>query len=196
MTFFAASFIEFLCHDFEHSATELDTCFCGSRHEMSVFSQHCCSLFPRSRSSDATASRSITITPQMQPLPLRGSSAACPSATSTMPMPNSCKVSLGVWGWRRGVVERKSFSFSLTQFIVLPADQIDEAVVELETIRDSRDMSLCTLMALVYAEKKKSHPGKAGGVRHSCLSPTPCLKIILDFNENILFSQTENSFKS
>lgn len=45
--------------------------------------------------------------------------------------------------------------------LLSPADQIDEASVELEAIRDSRDMSLCTSMALVYAEKKKSHPGNA-----------------------------------
>lgn len=38
-------------------------------------------------------------------------------------------------------------------------DQIQEASVELETIRNSRDVSLCTLMALVYAEKKKTNPG-------------------------------------
>lgn len=38
-------------------------------------------------------------------------------------------------------------------------DQIQEASVELDRIRDSRDVSLCTLMALVYAEKKKTNPG-------------------------------------
>lgn len=43
----------------------------------------------------------------------------------------------------------------------LATDQIEEASVELETIRDSRDVSLCTLMALVFAEKKKAHPGRA-----------------------------------
>lgn len=32
--------------------------------------------------------------------------------------------------------------------------------MELDTLRDSRDVSLCTLMALVYAEKKKTNPGK------------------------------------
>lgn len=64
-------------------------------------------------------------------------------------------------------LKESRFLFLLTRVIVLPADQIDEASVELETIRDSRDVSLCTLMALVYAEKKKSHPGKAAGVCHS-----------------------------
>lgn len=40
------------------------------------------------------------------------------------------------------------------------ADKIQEASVELDAIKDSRDVSLCTLMALVYAEKKKTNPGK------------------------------------
>uniref|UniRef100_A0A3Q1H576 Tetratricopeptide repeat domain 21B n=1 Tax=Acanthochromis polyacanthus TaxID=80966 RepID=A0A3Q1H576_9TELE len=39
----------------------------------------------------------------------------------------------------------------------LMQDQIQEASAELDTIRDDRDMSLCTLMALVYAEKKKTN---------------------------------------
>ncbi|XP_068186204.1 tetratricopeptide repeat protein 21B [Antennarius striatus] len=42
----------------------------------------------------------------------------------------------------------------------LMQDQIEEASVELHTIRDSRDVSLCALMALVYAEKKKSNPNR------------------------------------
>uniref|UniRef100_A0A8C6WI23 Tetratricopeptide repeat domain 21B n=1 Tax=Neogobius melanostomus TaxID=47308 RepID=A0A8C6WI23_9GOBI len=33
-------------------------------------------------------------------------------------------------------------------------------MTELDSIRDSRDVSLCTLMALVYAEKKKSNPDR------------------------------------
>ncbi len=39
------------------------------------------------------------------------------------------------------------------------ADQIQDALVELDTLRDSRDLSLCTLMAIVYAEKRKTNPG-------------------------------------
>uniref|UniRef100_A0AAX7UYZ9 Tetratricopeptide repeat domain 21B n=1 Tax=Astatotilapia calliptera TaxID=8154 RepID=A0AAX7UYZ9_ASTCA len=35
-----------------------------------------------------------------------------------------------------------------------------EAKVELDTIRDHRELSLCTLMALVYAEKKKTNPDR------------------------------------
>ncbi|CAL8268669.1 unnamed protein product [Lota lota] len=42
----------------------------------------------------------------------------------------------------------------------LMQDQIQDAITELELIRDSRDVSLCTLMALVYAEKKKPHPDR------------------------------------
>lgn len=42
----------------------------------------------------------------------------------------------------------------------LISDQIQEATAELDTIRDDRDLSLCVLMALVYAEKRKSNPGK------------------------------------
>lgn len=53
-------------------------------------------------------------------------------------------------------------------------DQIQEASVELDAIRDRRDVSLCTLMALVYAEKKQTNPGKPGYCStfyscHSCL---------------------------
>uniref|UniRef100_A0A3Q3QWQ7 Tetratricopeptide repeat domain 21B n=1 Tax=Monopterus albus TaxID=43700 RepID=A0A3Q3QWQ7_MONAL len=43
---------------------------------------------------------------------------------------------------------------------ILMQDQIQEALIELDTIRDSRDVSLCTLMALVYAEKKKTNPDR------------------------------------
>ncbi|XP_040004915.1 tetratricopeptide repeat protein 21B isoform X1 [Xiphias gladius] len=43
---------------------------------------------------------------------------------------------------------------------ILMQDQIQEASVELDRIRDSRDVSLCTLMALVYAEKKKTNPDR------------------------------------
>ncbi|KAK2839753.1 hypothetical protein Q5P01_013493 [Channa striata] len=42
----------------------------------------------------------------------------------------------------------------------LMQDQIQEALVELDTIRDSRDVSLCTLMALVYAHKKQTNPDR------------------------------------
>uniref|UniRef100_A0A8C9YUL6 Tetratricopeptide repeat domain 21B n=1 Tax=Sander lucioperca TaxID=283035 RepID=A0A8C9YUL6_SANLU len=42
----------------------------------------------------------------------------------------------------------------------LMQDQIQEASIELDTIRDSQDVSLCTLMALVYAEKKKTNPDR------------------------------------
>ncbi|XP_041858520.1 tetratricopeptide repeat protein 21B isoform X2 [Melanotaenia boesemani] len=39
-------------------------------------------------------------------------------------------------------------------------DQIEEATAELNTIRDDRELSLCTLMALVYAEKRKPTPDR------------------------------------
>uniref|UniRef100_A0A668AU10 Tetratricopeptide repeat domain 21B n=1 Tax=Myripristis murdjan TaxID=586833 RepID=A0A668AU10_9TELE len=42
----------------------------------------------------------------------------------------------------------------------LMQDKIQEATAELEMIRDGRDVSLCTLMALVYAEKKKANPDR------------------------------------
>ncbi|XP_054643710.1 tetratricopeptide repeat protein 21B isoform X1 [Dunckerocampus dactyliophorus] len=42
----------------------------------------------------------------------------------------------------------------------LMQDHIGEATAELDTIKDTPDMSLCTLMALVYAEKKKTKPDK------------------------------------
>ncbi|XP_056435886.1 tetratricopeptide repeat protein 21B isoform X2 [Gadus chalcogrammus] len=48
----------------------------------------------------------------------------------------------------------------LRAFGTLMQDQIPEAVAELELIRDSQDVSLCTLMALVYAERKKAHPDR------------------------------------
>uniref|UniRef100_A0A6Q2X1F0 Tetratricopeptide repeat domain 21B n=1 Tax=Esox lucius TaxID=8010 RepID=A0A6Q2X1F0_ESOLU len=42
----------------------------------------------------------------------------------------------------------------------LMQDQIPEAIHELETIKDRRDVSLCTFMALVYAEKKRPNPDR------------------------------------
>ncbi|CAN9497793.1 unnamed protein product [Ophioblennius macclurei] len=42
----------------------------------------------------------------------------------------------------------------------LMQDQIHDATMELDTIRDHPDVSLCTLMALVYAEKKKTNPDR------------------------------------
>lgn len=56
---------------------------------------------------------------------------------------------------------KRGFSLVLHLSYFLATDQIEEASVELETVRDSRDVSLCTLMALVFAEKKKAHPGRA-----------------------------------
>ncbi|MEQ2194921.1 hypothetical protein XENOCAPTIV_004699 [Xenoophorus captivus] len=44
-------------------------------------------------------------------------------------------------------------------YATLMQDEIEDATAELDTIKDDRDLSLCTLMALVYAEKKKSNPG-------------------------------------
>lgn len=55
-------------------------------------------------------------------------------------------------------------------------DQIQEAIVELDTIRDSGDLSLCTLMALVYAEKKRTNPGK----------PSTCFQRLFTFISNFL----------
>lgn len=45
-------------------------------------------------------------------------------------------------------------------FGTLMQDQIQEASMELDTIRYDRDVSLCTLMALVYAEHEKTNPDK------------------------------------
>ncbi|XP_004081785.1 tetratricopeptide repeat protein 21B [Oryzias latipes] len=42
----------------------------------------------------------------------------------------------------------------------LMQDQIQEATAELDTLRDDRHVSLCTLMALLYAEKRKANPDK------------------------------------
>ncbi|XP_061734928.1 tetratricopeptide repeat protein 21B isoform X2 [Nerophis ophidion] len=42
----------------------------------------------------------------------------------------------------------------------LMQDEIGEATAELDTIKDTPDVSLCTSMALVYAEKKKTNPDK------------------------------------
>ncbi|XP_051938739.1 tetratricopeptide repeat protein 21B isoform X1 [Hippocampus zosterae] len=42
----------------------------------------------------------------------------------------------------------------------LMQDSIREATAELDTLKDARDVSLCTLMALVYAEKKKTKPDR------------------------------------
>ncbi|KAM9344194.1 tetratricopeptide repeat protein 21B isoform 2-T2 [Pholidichthys leucotaenia] len=43
---------------------------------------------------------------------------------------------------------------------ILMQDQIQEAIAELDTLRDDRDLSLCTIIALVYAEKKKTNPDR------------------------------------
>ncbi|XP_047456224.1 tetratricopeptide repeat protein 21B [Mugil cephalus] len=45
-------------------------------------------------------------------------------------------------------------------YATLMQDQVQEATVEFDTLRDNRDLSLCTLMALVYAEKKKTNPDR------------------------------------
>ncbi|KAG7464116.1 hypothetical protein MATL_G00183890 [Megalops atlanticus] len=42
----------------------------------------------------------------------------------------------------------------------LMQDRVHEAIQELEAIRDRRDVSLCTLMALVYAQKKLPSPDR------------------------------------
>lgn len=39
-------------------------------------------------------------------------------------------------------------------------DQVQDAIQEFEQISDKRDVSLCSVMALVYAHKKKPNPGK------------------------------------
>ncbi|XP_017279892.1 tetratricopeptide repeat protein 21B [Kryptolebias marmoratus] len=39
-------------------------------------------------------------------------------------------------------------------------DQTQEAIAELDTIKDDRELSLCALMALVYAEKRKPNPDR------------------------------------
>ncbi|XP_030641842.1 tetratricopeptide repeat protein 21B [Chanos chanos] len=43
---------------------------------------------------------------------------------------------------------------------VLMQDRIQEAIQEFEQIKDKRDVSLCTLMALVYAQKKRQNPDR------------------------------------
>ncbi|KAM4731833.1 tetratricopeptide repeat protein 21B [Anableps anableps] len=45
-------------------------------------------------------------------------------------------------------------------YATLMQGEIQEATAELDTIRDDRNLSLCTLMALVYAEKKKPNPDR------------------------------------
>ncbi|XP_054888244.1 tetratricopeptide repeat protein 21B [Poeciliopsis prolifica] len=45
-------------------------------------------------------------------------------------------------------------------FASLMQGEIREATAELDMVRDDRDLSLCTLMALVYAEKKKPNPDR------------------------------------
>ncbi|XP_028292387.1 tetratricopeptide repeat protein 21B [Gouania willdenowi] len=45
-------------------------------------------------------------------------------------------------------------------YATLMQDDIQRASLEFDTLRDHPDLSLCTLMALVYAEKKKTNPDK------------------------------------
>lgn len=39
-------------------------------------------------------------------------------------------------------------------------DNVQEAIQELEQVKDKKDVSLCALMALVYAQKKRPNPGR------------------------------------
>lgn len=79
-------------------------------------------------------------------------------------------------------------------------DQIQEAKVELDTIRDHRELSLCTLMALVYAEKKKTNPGKTTFSHHPFIFPW--ILVEMDCQQVLpvlcvsLCSQTEKLFKN
>lgn len=88
------------------------------------------------------------------------------STLSTMHMLPSCKVSSKESHKNNGTgpFPVRLVSLCHLSYVHLchyfTTDQIQEASVELDTIRDSRDVSLCTLMALVYAEKKKTNPGK------------------------------------
>uniref|UniRef100_A0A8C5R7T2 Tetratricopeptide repeat domain 21B n=1 Tax=Leptobrachium leishanense TaxID=445787 RepID=A0A8C5R7T2_9ANUR len=45
-------------------------------------------------------------------------------------------------------------------FGMLMEDRVQESIRELELIRDKPDVSLCALMALLYAHKKSSHPDR------------------------------------
>ncbi|KAE8581031.1 hypothetical protein XENTR_v10024640 [Xenopus tropicalis] len=45
-------------------------------------------------------------------------------------------------------------------FGMLMEDEIQESIRELEAIKDKTDVSLCSLMALIYAHKKSSHPDR------------------------------------
>ncbi|XP_069558598.1 tetratricopeptide repeat protein 21B [Brachyistius frenatus] len=66
---------------------------------------------------------------------------------------------------RAAAAAQRSFSHEpvhtfLHAYSSLMQDQIQEAFSGFEAIRDDRDVSLCTLMALVYAEKKKTNPDR------------------------------------
>lgn len=39
-------------------------------------------------------------------------------------------------------------------------DHVQEAIQELEQVKDKKDVSLCALMALIYAQKKRPNPGR------------------------------------
>ncbi|OCT63545.1 hypothetical protein XELAEV_18044641mg [Xenopus laevis] len=45
-------------------------------------------------------------------------------------------------------------------FGMLMEDEVQESIRELEVIKDKTDISLCSLMALIYAHKKSSHPDR------------------------------------
>uniref|UniRef100_A0A8C2CMV6 Tetratricopeptide repeat domain 21B n=1 Tax=Cyprinus carpio TaxID=7962 RepID=A0A8C2CMV6_CYPCA len=51
------------------------------------------------------------------------------------------------------------FSF-LHAYGLLMQDQVSEAIQELEQLKERRDVSLCVLMALVYAQKKRPNPDR------------------------------------
>uniref|UniRef100_A0AAV2JXT5 Tetratricopeptide repeat protein 21B n=1 Tax=Knipowitschia caucasica TaxID=637954 RepID=A0AAV2JXT5_KNICA len=46
----------------------------------------------------------------------------------------------------------------LHAYALLMQDQIHDAIIELDTLKNSRDVSLCSFMALVYAERRKINP--------------------------------------
>uniref|UniRef100_A0AAY5KV66 Tetratricopeptide repeat domain 21B n=1 Tax=Esox lucius TaxID=8010 RepID=A0AAY5KV66_ESOLU len=55
---------------------------------------------------------------------------------------------------------QRKFNDPIFSFFHAYGTLMQEAIHELETIKDRRDVSLCTFMALVYAEKKRPNPDR------------------------------------
>lgn len=48
---------------------------------------------------------------------------------------------------------------NVTDLEFVSSGHVQEALLELESIKNKQDVALCTMMAQIYAQKKSPHPG-------------------------------------